>query len=211
VASKERVCVYEQEKGHCCSYITNNLAMDRARRAMPIGNKQCYARHVKAHQDKHKAHLATIKPSIDNRAPQRFAHLQKNMKKEQMMEERYAEIERDNRYLLEKMSHIMRHSGNEHQNESMQYSKSLTKEYRKREMKRITGENQEILQRIQNAEPTYDHMAWEEDARRHEGYKKNICELPMVTGPLAVAAEAAQSVRETQMGGRGAAEQLGYN
>ena len=94
----------------------------------------------------------------------------------------------------------------------MKYSKSLTKEYRKREMKRITGENQEILRRIQGAEPTYDHMAWEEDARRHESYKKNICELPIATGPLAVAAEAAQSVRQTQaMRGSGGAEELGYN
>ena len=59
--------------------------MDRARKAMPIGNKQCYARFVKANQDKHKRNLATVKCSIDNRPPQRFAHLQKNQKKEQQM------------------------------------------------------------------------------------------------------------------------------
>jgi E3 ubiquitin-protein ligase TRIP12 len=82
--------------------------MDRARRAMPIGNKQCYARHVQANQEKHKYKMATVKCSIDNSAPKRFSHLQRNQKKEQMMEERYAEIERDNRFLLEKMSHIMR-------------------------------------------------------------------------------------------------------
>jgi len=59
--------------------------MDRARRAMPIGNKQCYAKTVKANQDKHRMNLATVKCSVDNRPPQRFAHLQKNQKKEQMM------------------------------------------------------------------------------------------------------------------------------
>ena len=59
--------------------------MDRARRAMPIGNKQCHAKHVKANQDKHRQNLATVKPSIDNRPPQRFSHLQRNQKKEQMM------------------------------------------------------------------------------------------------------------------------------
>jgi len=166
---------------------------------MPIGNKQCYARTVKANQDKHRNKLATIKPSIDNKAPQRFAHLQKNQKKEQMMEERYAEIERDNRLLLEKMSHIMRHNSMDVSNDSMQYSKSLTKEARKREMRKITAENQEILRRIQNAEPTYDHIEWQEDARRHEGYMKNMCELPISIGPLSVAQEAGHQT--AQMGG----------
>jgi len=179
---------------------------------MPIGNKQCYARHVKANQDKHKANLATVRCSIDNKPPQRFAHLQKNQKKEQMMEERYAEIERDNRYLLEKMSHIMRNNTMDNQNDSIQYSKSLTKEARKREMKKITSENQEILRRIQHAEPTYDHMAWEEDARRHEGYMKNLCELPITIGPLSAAEEAQHHMAQTRTaqldgsGGGGAAQ-----
>ena len=92
--------------------------MDRARKAMPIGNKQCYARHLKANQDKHRRNLATMKAAIDNKAPKRFAHLQRNQKKEQMMEERYAEIERDNRLLLEKMSHIMRNDGMNMRNDS---------------------------------------------------------------------------------------------
>ena len=78
----------------------------------------------------------------------------------------------------------------ETENESMQYSKSLTKEARKKEMRKITAENQEILRRIQHAEPTYDHMAWMEDARRHEGYMRNMCELPIAIGPLSVTAQA---------------------
>ena len=82
--------------------------MDRARRAIPVGNKQCHARHVKKCQENHRRKLAEWKCSIDNKAPQRPPHLRKNLKKEQLMEERFAEIERDNRLLLEKMSYIMR-------------------------------------------------------------------------------------------------------
>ena len=115
--------------------------MDRARKAMPIGNKQCYARHLKANQDKHRRNLATMKAAIDNKAPKRFAHLQRNQKKEQMMEERYAEIERDNRLLLEKMSHIMRNDGMNMRNDSMQYSRSLSKDHRRKELKKISKEN----------------------------------------------------------------------
>ena len=73
------------------------------------------------------------------------------------MEERYAEIERDNRLLLEKMSYIMRHSSLDNDNQ-MQYAHSLNREQRKRELQRITRENQNILGRIQAAEPTYDHL-----------------------------------------------------
>jgi E3 ubiquitin-protein ligase TRIP12 len=88
-------------------------------------------------------------------------------------------------------------------NDSMQYSKSLTKEARKREMRKITAENQEILRRIQNAEPTYDHMSWQEDARRHEGYMKNMCELPISIGPLSVAREAEDTMQRTGAGQHG--------
>ena len=124
-------------------------SMDRARKAMPIGNKQCYARHVKANQDKHRRNLATMKAAIDNKPPQRFAHLQRNQKKEQMMEERYAEIERDNRLLLEKMSHIMRNEGLNLKNDSMQYARSLSKDSRRKEMKKISKENMVSVERTQ--------------------------------------------------------------
>ena len=116
---------------------------------MPIGNKQCYARHVKANQDKHRRNLATMKAAIDNKPPQRFAHLQRNQKKEQMMEERYAEIERDNRLLLEKMSHIMRNEGLNLKNDSMQYARSLSKDSRRKEMKKISKENMVSVERTQ--------------------------------------------------------------
>lgn len=163
--------------------------MDRARKAMPIGNKQCYARHVKANQDKHRRNLASMKCSIDNKPPQTFAHLQRNQKKEQMMEERYAEIERDNRLLLEKMSGIMRKNNMDMRNDSMQYGRSLGKDIRRKELKKISKENLEILRRIQNAEPTYDHFAWQDDARKHEVYMKNICELPLAIGPASISVQ----------------------
>ena len=51
---------------------------------------------------------------------------------------------------------------------------------RKRELQKITRENQATLRRIQAAEPTYDHLAWAEHEKQHEEYMKNICELPLV-------------------------------
>lgn len=60
--------------------------MDRSRRAMPVGNKITQARHVKYCQDLHKRRLQSIKPSIDNKAPRKFKHLKRNLKKEQVEE-----------------------------------------------------------------------------------------------------------------------------
>ena len=147
---------------------------------MPIGNKQCHARFVQRKLAQHKKKLQDMKCSIDNKEPKRHLHLRKNLKKEQLMEERYAEIERDNRLLLEKMSYIMRHSSLRQDNDSQQYAHSLNREQRKRELQRITRENQNILGRIQAAEPTYDHLAWAEHEKQHEEYMKNICELLLV-------------------------------
>lgn len=152
--------------------------MDRGRKAMPMGNKQCYARHVKMCQDKHKEKLREMKCSIDNQAPKRHTHLSRNLKKEQLMEERYSEIEKDNRLLLEKMSYIMRHNSLDNQNESSKYGHSLNHGQRKRELARITKENQAILRRLQQSEPTYDHMEWDDAARKNDEYMRNICEMP---------------------------------
>ena len=57
-------------------------------------------------------------------------------------EDRYAQIERDNRLLLEKMSHIMRKGGVDNYNSSSKYAKSLNKGARKKELHKITRENQ---------------------------------------------------------------------
>merc|ERR1740123_622605 len=64
-----------------------------------------------------------------------------NLKKEQMLEERYTEIDRENRILLKKMSDIAKQTppnsarvpGGPH---------SLNRDARKRELLRITSDNQ---------------------------------------------------------------------
>jgi hypothetical protein len=53
-----------------------------------------------------------MKSSIDNKCPRGASHLKTKAKKNALMEERFAQIETENRILLEKMSHIMRVSSN---------------------------------------------------------------------------------------------------
>uniref|UniRef100_K3WRK6 Cilia- and flagella-associated protein 97 n=1 Tax=Globisporangium ultimum (strain ATCC 200006 / CBS 805.95 / DAOM BR144) TaxID=431595 RepID=K3WRK6_GLOUD len=150
--------------------------MDRGRKAIPTLNKHTDSKYYQKCQEIHRSKLNTIKSSIDNSEPHRPTHLKKNLKKEQMKEERYAEIERENRILLEKMSHIMQNETLDNKNQSIVYSHSLNKGLRKRELQKITSENQAILRRIQMREPTYDHVQWEEEAKKNERYAANIRE-----------------------------------
>lgn len=52
----------------------------------------------------HKGKLRTMKSTLDTTRPATFKHMDKKPKKEQMIEERFTEIERENRILLEKMT-----------------------------------------------------------------------------------------------------------
>merc|ERR1711865_1213861 len=58
---------------------------------------------------------------------------------------------------------------------------SLNRDFRKKELLRITKENQSILSRIQQAQPIYNHVEWEGHHRRNRGYLENSCEYPLIT------------------------------
>lgn len=77
----------------------------------------------------------------------------RNYKKEQMMEARFTEIERDNRILLEKMTEIMKNGRGNRPNtqhaKTQSPRKSLNNDKRKLSLMRITLENQLILKRLQ--------------------------------------------------------------
>mmetsp|Transcript_15910 Transcript_15910/g.40213 ORF Transcript_15910/g.40213 Transcript_15910/m.40213 type:complete len:223 (+) Transcript_15910:207-875(+) len=153
--------------------------MFRGRQANPCSNKFLYQKDIEHRQKMHKARMNRMKPAIDNKPPKKPSHLTNNKKREQMMEDRFVRIERENRLLLEKMSHIMSKKTLDNENDSFKYVRSLNKSYRKRELQRITVENQEILRRIQQREPFYNHAQWEEDRKAHEQYMRNICEYPV--------------------------------
>lgn len=74
----------------------------------------------------------------------------RNAKKDAMLERRYTEIERENRILLEKMSNIMQTHKPSLYNPNRVEKASLNREYRKKELMKITVENQAILRRLQD-------------------------------------------------------------
>jgi E3 ubiquitin-protein ligase TRIP12 len=135
-------------------------------------------------------------------------HVRFNAKREQMLEDRYSEIDRENRLLLKKMSDIMKNQNTPRKLEPLG-PQSLNRDFRKKELLRITKENQSILKRIQQAQPEYNHIQWETDHRRNRYFMLNAMEhshhlrvskREMVTSEL-IPLEADEHVPETARSG----------
>lgn len=144
-------------------------------------NKACTERVRKREFDMHKQRIKDIKSQVDTTRPHvcQLDHLRNNMKREQLLEDRYYEIDRDNRILLQKMSDIMK-SPTYSSERAKSGPPSLNRDSRKTELMRITHENHAILKRIQSTQPVYNHVSWEQDYRRSATYLKNTCEYPVV-------------------------------
>ena len=78
--------------------------MDRARKAIPVSNHVTYERHRQKKYKKHRQIVTTtVKCKVDARLSGAAATKRTNVKREQILEERYYEIERNNLHLLKKM------------------------------------------------------------------------------------------------------------
>jgi E3 ubiquitin-protein ligase TRIP12 len=153
-------------------------------RSKPVGSRVCYDKMQQRQYEMHLKKLNSIKPSVDNKSPPRFKHMELNLKRAQVEEERYASIERDNRRLLQRMTDIMttqpmpQAGGPAPEAPSPPGPKSLNKEYRKKQLMKITEENSQILRRIQSRRPYYNHLEWEDEFRRNEELVKSIQQVP---------------------------------
>jgi phospholipid N-methyltransferase len=58
--------------------------------------------------------------------------------------------------------------------------KSLNREARKRELLKITMENQAFLRRLQDKQPNYNVFKWEEEENDRKRILKNICEYDYI-------------------------------
>lgn len=58
------------------------------------------------------------------------------------------------------------------------FKKKLILTKKRIEMQKLTEENQRILKRIQEVPPAYNHLEWEEDARRKDHIKRCMALYP---------------------------------
>eukprot|EP00948_MAST-09A_sp_MAST-9A-sp1_P003571 g3571.t1 len=115
--------------------------------------------------------------TLDNKAPKttRMKHLKNKAKKEQMLEEQFSRIEKENRLLLKKMTEIMSQPPAyvKKQRKTPAF-RSLNTTHRRREILRINQENQALMKRIKSVKPQYDHKVWERQSKVQHNYAKSI-------------------------------------
>ena len=147
-------------------------------RPLPISSKLLNKKWEENNKRIHQEKLKNMQPRVKSNKPAEFFHLKVKSKRDQMLEDRFTEIERENRILLEKMSSIMNKKQNK---DGLGEVKSLNTNARKLEMRRITQANQALLRRLQEKSPCYNSQQWEEDRKKTERRLKNICEFPYLT------------------------------
>ncbi|XP_061162834.1 annexin A6-like isoform X2 [Saccostrea echinata] len=158
----------------------------------PVANKILY----KYEQDRayrlHRQKVHGSRPTVNNKKPQKHPHLILQLKKIQLEEERQAEVDHENRLLLQKMTRIMKEpakvdSWNEYQ------SKSLNLPLREKQLREIQMENIGLAKRLEHTRPVirteemeeeyqqkkYLQMLWNENAKdfdmvipRHQRYRQ---------------------------------------
>ncbi|XP_026232805.1 uncharacterized protein CFAP97D1 [Anabas testudineus] len=129
---------------------------------LPASNKYLQQKWDKASYDLHRTKVKSAKPTINTTPPETYSHLSLKLKKQKLEEEWTMKIERENKMLMEKISHIMRTTGGV-DNRNNYEQKSLSKEKQQLELLRITKENQMILLRLSQCRPHYNVRSWHED------------------------------------------------
>jgi E3 ubiquitin-protein ligase TRIP12 len=145
----------------------------------PTCNKMLASKWDAAQRHRHLKKLAAAKPNVDNTAPKVYNHLKVKLKKIQMEEDRQAQIQRLNRVLLEKMSHIVKMEGkdpNIHADRGYGHPRNYAR--RRKELQKINSENKAMLQRLEESKPLYNHNIWDKDRLQNLNYLKNISSYP---------------------------------
>ena len=149
-------------------------------RAIPVSNKLLSRKWEERSDALHQQKLRNIQARVDSASPPAFSRTIRKAKKEQLLEDHYTEIERENRLLLEKMSSIMQ--GKPTPRTRPERKRSLNQDFRRRELVKITQENQALLRRLQGRTSAYSTYRWETDRKKTERLLRNICEFPYQLG-----------------------------
>ncbi|KAJ3271399.1 hypothetical protein HDV01_006686 [Terramyces sp. JEL0728] len=145
----------------------------------PCVNKLLDMKWDKTLRTMHLKKLQAVKSNVDNKAPKPFPHLSYKLKKIQMENDRQADIYRNNRILLERMSAIMyleAHDPEIHQTKYPQICKKGA--VRAKEQTRISIENKKLLQRLETKQPHYNHTELDIDRYHNLQYLQNISSFP---------------------------------
>ncbi len=130
-------------------------------------------------QDIHKSRLKHMKPEVKKfmSSPKEGLSMKtRAAKRKAIKRARYLDIELENRVLLNKLSHLMRHPAEIYETMSKKKvgPRSLNKITRQKEYKRVNRENEKLVSRIERNKGEYNRKTWAKERRQNEQYLKNM-------------------------------------
>ena len=138
-------------------------------------------------QDIHQKRLRHMKPVVRKfmESPKEGLSMEtREAKRKALKRARYLDIELENKVLLNKLSHLMRHPAEIFQ--AMAGEKlgptSLNKITRKKEYKRINRENNKLVSRIERGKGEYSRRKWAKERRQTQKYLDNLSRYDKKTG-----------------------------
>jgi hypothetical protein len=145
--------------------------------------------------------IKSMKPTVDSGPPREHPFSNKR----EIEKLRYTSvIEMENRLMLERLAKVVQHKSidNEiHKSVAMHaaFKKKLGMTKKRLHMQKITRENQHLLKRIQEVPPAYNHLEWEEEARRRDEVMRNMTVYPEILEKREKeAAEAKKSLKQSK-------------
>jgi len=186
--------------------------MDRGRvGSLVVASKSGARKEWEKQHEAHRDRIKKVKPATDMTMPMTATmdHIRNNLKKEQLLEGRYMEIDRENRILLRKMSDMMKKPNPYSGKEKGGGNVSLNKDTRKQSLLAITKENQRLLKSIQDVQPVYNVKAWDEHYRESGVRLKNCCTYPVITRLPRQRSSPSILMRMETAGGDGTAAPMG--
>lgn len=130
--------------------------------------------------NQHLDRIKTIAPTVDCGPPRQ--HPLSN-KREMDKRRELLNIEFDNKLMLERLAKVIQHKSIDNEIHKsvdfhQKFKKKLSLQQKRAKMQRLTEENQQMLKRIQEVPPAYNHLQWEEEARRAEHIKRCMALYP---------------------------------
>lgn len=162
----------------------------------PVLNKHCHRRKVKRAQKLHKLKLNCIKGTAKGNESLRYPrastppascgmdHLHTNWNKISQMRTRFETIQLENHLLLKKMNKIMIYGDPklDDRNQFVKYKHSLNVETRRRQLRKIGKQNQDLMHRLLASTPMIKKSEQEEHFLQQCEYAFNINESTQPIG-----------------------------
>ncbi|XP_061898611.1 sperm axonemal maintenance protein CFAP97D1 isoform X2 [Entelurus aequoreus] len=125
----------------------------------------------------HRTKVSFALPVVDTKGTSKPVHMQRNLKKQQLQDERRATIERDNLLLASSLARIEASRGLlDHKNQYQPMS--LNADKRRAELLLVSRQNLNIYQRITARQSEYRRQLWMSDWEKAEKRRVNISRYP---------------------------------